>query len=213
MDIITLALPMYNEYLQAQQHTGCRITELKDIIEVKVEKGSRVIVEKDNKTISVYPIGKSVYRVTLPDGQGEYTVKVVDVLGNELYSQKIIANMKLTSSSTMINYDKLYKYNLNSREEITKFVKDLDYSTETYEEEDYIPNLEDVVKRKYGICVDYAALYCAFCRMNNIECRMVYGYRDNEYHAWCEEKQKDGKYKLVDLLSDKKHKYKPVYYY
>ncbi len=49
-----------------------------------------------------------------------------------------------------------------------------------------IPNLKDVLKRKRGICFDYAALMTAMLRINHIPARLICGNTDIEYHAWVE---------------------------
>ena len=50
----------------------------------------------------------------------------------------------------------------------------------------YLPDLEEVIKNKKGICFDYSALYAAMLRAQDIPVRLVIGYvqPENLYHAW-----------------------------
>lgn len=71
---------------------------------------------------------------------------------------------------------------------------------------DYVPELDKVIKKHSGICFDKAALFCALCRINNIQCKLVIGYVNKKtYHAWCQVKIGD-KWKLVDPTMGIKYK-------
>lgn len=48
----------------------------------------------------------------------------------------------------------------------------------------YLPNLDDVLAKKKGICFDYAALMTAMLRSRGIPCKLVVGYAGTVYHAW-----------------------------
>lgn len=50
----------------------------------------------------------------------------------------------------------------------------------------YLPDLEEVIETKKGICFDYSALYAAMLRAQDIPVRLVIGYvqPENLYHAW-----------------------------
>lgn len=54
----------------------------------------------------------------------------------------------------------------------------------------YVPNLNEILEKKIGICYDYASLIAAMLRANGIPCKMVFGnaYADDDvvYHAWNE---------------------------
>lgn len=51
----------------------------------------------------------------------------------------------------------------------------------------YIPDPDKVLKKKSGICYDYASLMAAMLRSQEIPTRLVIGYAaDNIYHAWNE---------------------------
>lgn len=50
----------------------------------------------------------------------------------------------------------------------------------------YIPDLDEILTMKKGICFDYAGLMAAMCRAQGIPVRLVIGYvqPDGVYHAW-----------------------------
>lgn len=48
----------------------------------------------------------------------------------------------------------------------------------------YVPNVDNVLASKKGICYDYAALMTAMLRSQNIPTKMVFGYAGSAYHAW-----------------------------
>lgn len=50
----------------------------------------------------------------------------------------------------------------------------------------YIPDVDEILELKKGICFDYSALFASMLRAQNIPVRLVMGYvqPDNLYHAW-----------------------------
>lgn len=51
----------------------------------------------------------------------------------------------------------------------------------------YVPNPDKTLSKKTGICFDYAALFAAMTRSQNIPTRLVIGYASPDiYHAWNE---------------------------
>jgi hypothetical protein len=48
----------------------------------------------------------------------------------------------------------------------------------------YLPDVDQVLERKKGICFDYAAVMAAMLRSQRIPCKLVIGYAGEEYHAW-----------------------------
>ncbi len=48
----------------------------------------------------------------------------------------------------------------------------------------YVPNLNQVYKKKKGICFDYAAIMTAMLRSQGVPTKLVVGYTGNAYHAW-----------------------------
>ena len=68
---------------------------------------------------------------------------------------------------------------------------------------DYIPVVDDVVKKKLGICYDYSAVLASMLRSLDIKCKLVMGYTPNvkEYHAW-NEIYVGGRWVTVDTTYD-----------
>lgn len=50
----------------------------------------------------------------------------------------------------------------------------------------YHPNPDATLETKHGICWDIASLVAAMLRSQAVQCRVVIGYADREYHAWNE---------------------------
>lgn len=48
----------------------------------------------------------------------------------------------------------------------------------------YLPNLENILSEKTGICFDYASLMAALLRCQRIPTKVVIGYAGSVYHAW-----------------------------
>lgn len=84
----------------------------------------------------------------------------------------------------------------------------IDYDTEGYVSKSYLTNKDNILKRKKGVCQDYAELYKSMCNLAKIECYVISGYAKgygyskenifpNTNHAWNVVKV-DGEFKLVD---------------
>jgi len=78
-----------------------------------------------------------------------------------------------------------------------------DYGKKNTLQTGYLPDVEDTLSTKKGICYDYASLFAAMTRSAGIPCKLVKGYADevNGYHAW-NEVCIDGKWLVVDTTSD-----------
>ncbi len=48
----------------------------------------------------------------------------------------------------------------------------------------YIPSPTATLSGTKGICYDFASLFAAMCRSQNIPCALTKGYAGNSYHAW-----------------------------
>ena len=70
-------------------------------------------------------------------------------------------------------------------------------------EYDYIPVIDEILKKKLGICYDYSAVFASMLRSQGIKCKLVMGYTTNvkEYHAW-NEVYTGGSWIVVDITTD-----------
>lgn len=48
----------------------------------------------------------------------------------------------------------------------------------------YLPDLDEVLKKRKGICFDYAALMTGMLRSQGVPAKLVVGYAGTVYHAW-----------------------------
>ena len=48
----------------------------------------------------------------------------------------------------------------------------------------YLPNIDNTLNTKKGICFDYASLMAAMLRSQGVPVKLVIGYTGTAYHAW-----------------------------
>lgn len=65
-------------------------------------------------------------------------------------------------------------------------IKNITYDTAkaTSVQSGYLPNVDQVLAQRTGICFDYAALMTAMLRSQDIPTKLVIGYSGGLYHAW-----------------------------
>lgn len=145
-------------------------------------------------------------------GSGSYTVQIYEQTDGDRYTkvleQEFTANIK--SATIPFLYPNRYvKFQQNSEVveksavlcagksgTIEKTAAVFQWITDnvTYDRElaatvksGYVPDPDSVLKKKSGICYDYASLMAAMLRSQDIPTRLVVGYaRENIYHAWNE---------------------------
>jgi len=161
-------------------------------------------------------------------GNGTYKIGVYEQVEGTKYTPLVVEtiDLKLDDSSKvfltsiqLINWSE--KMNtVNVAKELTKnkttelekievcyqyMVKQFkyDYAKLKNLEYDYIPVIDDVVKKKLGICYDYAAVLSSMLRSLDIKSKLIMGYSTNvkEYHAW-NEIFINGKWVTVDTTYD-----------
>ena len=59
-----------------------------------------------------------------------------------------------------------------------------DYDKAATVQSGYLPNVDEILSTRKGICFDYAALMSAMLRSQNVPVKLVVGYTGNVYHAW-----------------------------
>ena len=65
-------------------------------------------------------------------------------------------------------------------------IKNISYDTEKAQNVSYgyVPDVDDTLSSKKGICFDYAALMTSMLRSQNIPTKLEVGYAGETYHAW-----------------------------
>lgn len=141
--------------------------------------------------------GNGNYAVTAYENVGgnRYAVvftKTVDVtLENEvlpfLYSNQYVNFDADTEAVAKANKLTEGKTELEAVQAVYKYVVD----NVVYDDEKaatvrsgYLPNVDETLKTKKGICFDYAALMTAMLRSSGIPTRLDIGYATDIYHAW-----------------------------
>ncbi len=145
----------------------------------------------------------------LSDGNGDYQVKLFENVVDNRYSQVLAADFSVTLSNEFapfirpnqyVNYENAAK-TIETAASLTKDADDLlskveviyhfvvsniSYDTEKAAtvQSGYLPDLDEVLSAKTGICFDYASLMTGMLRSLGIPCKLVVGYADDVYHAW-----------------------------
>ena len=148
-------------------------------------------------------------------GSGEYTFSLLTQVEGTTYANVLSATVTVTMSSEFapfllpsryVNYTEssscatLFKSltkDCTTQTEVAaavyKYIKEnIKYDKDRAAQESqrtsgyYLPDLDQVLESKKGICFDYAALAAAMLRMGGIPTKMVFGYvsPSNVYHAW-----------------------------
>lgn len=118
----------------------------------------------------------------------ELSVTITNTVGPFLYPNQYV---KFNASSNVVAAAKelvadahddleaiisVYEYVLNN---IT-----YDYDKAENVQSGYIPNVDQILERKTGICLDYAAVMASMLRSQQIPTRLEVGYAGEAYHAW-----------------------------
>ena len=151
--------------------------------------------------------------VTFPlsDGNGNYTVKVMEQKANGKYGAALDVSFAVTLTDEFapfirpnqyVNYsDSVSPNTVAKARELTQGLSDpLDKVKKVYEfvvnnltyddakaasvQSGYLPALDSVLAAKKGICFDYAALMSGMLRSQGVPCKLVVGYAGTQYHAW-----------------------------
>lgn len=152
-------------------------------------------------------------RFPLTQGDGTYTVKLLEHIEGDRYSVRDTYPLELTLSDPMAPFllpSQMVNYTGDSKAvrlagQLTALAEDdgeriellfdyvvdhidYDYDKSASVAPGYLPDPDETLASGKGICLDYAALLCAMARSQGIPCRLVTGYAGEEktYHAWVE---------------------------
>lgn len=167
------------------------------------------LVGPDHMTYTYDLTGEEYEVFPLSAGNGTYTLGVYEnVEGTQyatVFSQDFEVN--ITNPWGPFLYPNQY-VKFNSSNDVVKVAKDLvagahddleaiimvyNYVVEniTYDfdkaanvQSGYIPNVDEILRIKTGICLDYAAVMASMLRSQRIPTRLEVGYAGNTYHAW-----------------------------
>ena len=150
----------------------------------------------------------------LSQGSGDYSVQIYEQVEGRSYTPVFESNVTFTASITdevsMYLYPNKYvefvkgsacvkkaaelcagkSGTIDKLAAIFGYVTDnitYDYDLASTVKSGYIPEPDAVLAKGSGICFDYASLFAAMARSQDIPTRLVIGYAaDNIYHAWNE---------------------------
>lgn len=171
----------------------------------------KVIVQCPDGTKYTYNLNKkgAFESFVLSGGDGKYTIGVYEnVEGTKystLFTQAIdvkLANQftPFLSSNQYVNFtansNAVKKANelaagMTDELAIVQAVYHYVVNNVTYDKQEaqtvqsgYLPDVDEVLATKKGICFDYAALMASMLRSQNIPTKLVVGYTGSAYHAW-----------------------------
>lgn len=161
-------------------------------------------------TVYTYPVFTGGYAVfPLSGGNGSYHIDLLEHAYDDMYALSCSEDISVTLKDEFqpflypnqyVSYDadgNAVKLGEELSEESTgdlNYVEKIyDYviTTITYDQElaanapiDYIPDADNTLSSKKGICFDYASLMTALLRSQGIPTRLEVGYSGEAYHAW-----------------------------
>ena len=169
----------------------------------------KVQISKDGVTYPYDLNARSAYEVfPFSEGNGSYTVKVFEQVTGNQYSQVLSQTVSVTLADEFgpflypnqyVNFSEgssvvsVAAQITAGADEIGKVRAVYDYvvGNFTYDtakaqsvQSGYLPNVDQVLAEKKGICFDYAAVMTAMLRSQDIPTKLVVGYTGNVYHAW-----------------------------
>lgn len=143
------------------------------------------------------------------EGNGSYSIKVFEQVSGNQYSQVLSqsVNVSLKDEFSPFLYPNQYvNFSENSAavslaQQVTSGAADeigkvkavyeyvvgnlkYDYAKAQSVQSGYLPNVDQVLATKTGICFDYAAVMTAMLRSLDIPAKLVVGYTGDVYHAW-----------------------------
>jgi len=184
----------------------------------KTDKTLRVLVTAPHGERYIYALSDGGFEEVIPltEGEGEYEIGIYEHVDGNNYNQVLLITLDVsltgefapfilpnqfvnyTRESNLIPLAAELTKNATTTEEkfeaIYNYVVDnfkYDYDLAATVERGYLPNLDEVLRKKEGICFDYSALVTAMLRSQGIPARLEIGYYGEQYHAWiskhCEE--------------------------
>lgn len=197
--------------------------------DVPKDKRIKLMITKDNKSYS-YNLYASKFTETFPlqQGNGAYKVSVLENTSGNKYKVLSSETVDLSMSNTNAVYlSSVQNVKWNSTDKAVLKAKQLtqglttdeakvqaiynyivanvkyDYTLAANVTQDYIPNNDNTLASKKGICYDYASLFATMLRSEGIPTKLVMGNTSyvSVYHAW-NEVLLNGKWVTIDTTVD-----------
>lgn len=186
----------------SQGYVMIQYTGSKNKIKVQISKGSVVYTYNLN--------ARDAYEVfPFSEGNGTYSVKVFENVQNDQYSQVLSQNIAVTmpdqfapflTPNQYVNFSENSAAVRTGAQVAASATDAIGVVTNVYEyvinnvtydtakaasvQSGYLPNVDNVLSTKKGICFDYAALMTAMLRSQDVPTKLVIGYTGDLYHAW-----------------------------
>ncbi|WP_019913673.1 transglutaminase-like domain-containing protein [Paenibacillus sp. HW567] len=196
---------------------------------VPKDKRVKLMITKDSNsyTYNLYA-SKQTETFPLQQGNGSYKVSVLEnttgnkykVISSETVDLSLsnanavylgsVQNVKWSSSDTTVLKAKQLTQGLTTDEAKVKAIYNYivsnvkyDYTLASNVSTDYIPNNDNTLLTKKGICYDYASLFATMLRSEGIPTKLVMGNSSyvSTYHAW-NEVLLNGKWVIIDTTVD-----------
>lgn len=175
------------------------------------EANKKVIIQGPSAVKYTYDLNTEGRYETyiLSDGEGKYSVSVHENIEGSKYSTLFSQKINITLANAFLPFlcpNQYVDYTMESQ--VVKLAEaltaDMDHDLEkvqtvyhyvleniTYDKQKaqtvqsgYLPNIDEVLRQKKGICFDYAAVMTAMLRSQHIPTKLVTGFTGSTYHAW-----------------------------
>lgn len=172
---------------------------------------SRIKIQIAKSTTYAYDLNaRDAYEVfPFTEGNGTYSIKIFENVSGNQYAQVMSQNISVSladefapflTPNQYVNFsngsaavNKGAELAASAADEIGVVTNVYNYviNNITYDtakaasvQSGYLPNVDQVLAQKTGICFDYAALMTAMLRSQDIPTKLVIGYSGGLYHAW-----------------------------
>lgn len=145
----------------------------------------------------------------LTAGNGSYTLQVLENVAGDTYTVSLTQSINVSIEDEFLPFLYPNQY-VNFHADSQAVSKGSDLAKDTYSDLDvvqniynyviknisydtekaqnvsygYVPDIDDTLSSKKGICFDYAALMTSMLRSQNIPTKLEVGYSGDAYHAW-----------------------------
>ena len=145
----------------------------------------------------------------LTAGNGSYALQVLENVAGDTYTVSLAQSINVSIEDEFLPFlypNQYVNFHTNSKavskgsdlakdtysdldvvQNIYNYViKNISYDTEKAQNVSYgyVPDIDDTLSSKKGICFDYAALMTSMLRSQNIPTKLEVGYSGDAYHAW-----------------------------